>query len=325
MERRTFLAGSAGLLAVPLAAAAQPSGKVAQVGILAGGGVSFDAGFQAFRQKLRELGYVEGRTVALVVRNAEGRAERYSELATELVQLRVDVIVVQGNAVLVALRRVDHRIPVVMAAIGNPVGAGFVASLSRPGGNVTGLSNMAEGLSAKWVQLLKEVAPTVKRVAVLRDPHNAAHDSMWTEIRGASRASAMTAVAWEARGSDEIERAFAATAPEHVGGLIVLPHPVAGANLKLIARLAAKQRLPAMYLTRDFPEAGGLISYGPNIADLWVRVAVFVDKILRGANPGDLPVEQPTRFELAINSKTAKALGLAIPQAVLARADEVIQ
>ncbi len=313
------------ILALPLAAQAQQAPKVARVGVFAGGGPGFQAGFEPFRQRLRELGYEEGRTLALEVRNAEGRAERYPELAAELVRLRVDVIVVQGNAALVALKQATQTSSIVMANIGDPVGAGFVASLPRPGGNVTGLSNMAEGVSAKWVELLKEVAPKATRLAVFWDPRNVAHKSMWGEIQGAGRALRVTPLVREVRGPDDIERAFSAMGTERIGALIILPHPVAGANLRQIVGLAAKHRLPAIYLTREFAEAGGLMSYGPNVADLWRRAATYVDKILKGVKPADLPVEQPTRFELVINQKTAKALGLTFPQTILIRADQVIE
>jgi putative ABC transport system substrate-binding protein len=233
--------------------------------------------------------------------------------------------VVQGNAALVALKQATRTIPIVMANIGDPVGAGFVASLPRPGGNITGLSNMAEGVSAKWVELLKEVAPRVTRVAVLWDPKNVAHASMWREIQAAGRALTMTPLAWEVRGPHEIERAFSAMGAERIGAVIILPHPVAGANLRQIVGLATKHGLPATYLNREFAQAGGLMTYGPNVADLWRRAADFVDKILKGATPAALPVNQPTKFELVINRKTATALGLAIPPSLLARADEIIQ
>ena len=312
-------------IAAPLAAHAQQAPRLTRVGVFAGGGPGFLAGFEPFRQGLRDLGYEEGRTIALEVRNAEGRSERYPELAAELARLRVDVIVVQGNAALAALKQATQTISIVMAIIGDPVGAGFVASLARPGGNVTGLSNMAEGVSAKWVELLKEVAPKATRLAVLWDPRNVAHGSMWREIQGAGRVLKVTPLAWEIRGPAEVERAFAAIETERIGALIVLPHPAAGANLRQIVDLAAKHRLPAMYLNREFVTMGGLMSYGPNVADLWRRAAGFVDKILKGAKPADLPVEQPTKFELVVNLKTARRLGLTIPPSLLQRADQIIE
>jgi putative ABC transport system substrate-binding protein len=325
VRRRQLLIAAGALLTAPLAPQAQQALKLARVGVLAGGGGSFNAGFDPFRRRLQELGYVEDRTITLVVRNAEGRAERYREFANELLQLRVDVIVVQGNAALAALKQATNTIPIVMANIGDPVGAGFVASLAKPGGNITGLSNMAEGVSAKWVELLKEVSPKATRLAVLWDPRNVAHASMWREIQVAGEALRVTPFAWEVRGPDEIERAFSAMGTERIGALIVLPHPVAGENRRLIAGLASKHRLASIYPFSEFAEAGGLMTYGPTNDDLWRRAAEFVDKILKGAKPSDLPVAQPSRFELVINVKTAKALGLTIPQPVLLRADRIIE
>jgi putative ABC transport system substrate-binding protein len=298
---------------------------MARVGVLAGGGPTFQPGLEAFRQRLRELGYEEGRTIALEIRNAEGRDERYLEFAAELVRLRVDVIVAQGNPAVVALKRATQTTPIVMAVVGDPVGSGFVASLPRPGGNITGLSNMAEGISTKWVELLKEAAPKATRFGVLMVPATAAHTSMWEEIQRAGRALRVMTKAWEVRGSEDIDRAFAAMGPEGVGALIVLPHPVTSVNQRQILGLLIKHRLPAIRMFQDFPEAGGLMSYGPKIANLWRDAARFVDKILKGAKPADLPVEQPMRFELVVNMKTARALGLALPPTIMVRADQVIE
>lgn len=326
-RRRKFLLAAGALLSAPLAAQTQQASRLARIGVLAGGGAVFLAGFESFRQRLRELGYVEGRTIVLVVRNAEGRAEGYSELAAELVRLRLDVIVVQGNRALVALKQATQTIPIVMAQIGDPVGNGFVSSLAKPGGNITGLANMVEGISAKWVELLKEVVPHGAHLGVLwdPDPRNAAHASMWREIQMAGRALSVTPRAREARDPDEIERAFSAMNIERPGALIVLPHPPAAANLRQIVGLTIKHRLPAIYAYSEFAELGGLMTYGPNIIDLWRRAAEYVDKILKGAKPADLPVAQPTRFELVINMKTAKALGFKIPRSILLRADRVIE
>ena len=323
-HRRTFITTLAAVLAAPFFADAQQARNVPRVPILAGGGAGFSAGFEPFRQRLRELGYVEDQTIVLVVRNAEGRADRYAELANDVVRLRPDVIVVQGNAALAALRQVTRTLPIVMANIGDPVGAGFVTSLARPGGNITGLSNMAEGISAKWVELLKEVTPKATRVAVLRDPRNVAHTSMWNEIERAGRAVGVVPVAWDAASANDMDRVIGA-ARRDVGALIILPQPAASANPRHTISLAAKHRLPTISLTRAFPEAGGLMSYGPSVADLWRRAAEFVDKILKGAKPADLPVDQPTRLELVINLNTAKALGLTIPPSVLLRADHLIK
>lgn len=308
----------------PAAVHAQPVPKTARIGVLAGGGSGFQTGIGPFRQRLRELGYVDGRNLVLEIRNAEGRPDRYPALAAELVRLDVDVIVVQGNAVLVALRKATQTIPIVMAMIGDPVGAGFVASLARPGGNVTGLSNMAEGISGRWVQLLKEAAPGTTHVGVLWDPGNRAHARMWTSIQEAGRTLGVRTAVFSVRGPDAIARAFSAMATERVGGVIVLPDPALGANLKQIADLTGTHRLPAIYAFREFPLAGGLMSYGPSIADNWRRAAEYADRILKGADPAELPVGQPLEFELAVNRKAATALGLALPTSLLLRADEVI-
>ena len=318
------LLGVLALHATLVAAQTPQAPRGARVGVLAGGGDLFRAGLESFRQRLRELGYTEDQNLALFVRAAENRAERFPELAAELVQLKVDVIVVQGNAALTALKPASPTIPIVMAQVGDPVGSGFVASLARPGGNITGLSNMAEGVAHKWVELLKEVAPRATRLAVLWDPRIAVHTKMWSEVQDAGRALKVTPLAWEARGADDIERAFAAMAGEKVGGVISLPYPVAGQHRRLIVDLAMKHRLPSVYPFREFAEAGCLMTYGPSNADLYRRAADYVDKILKGARPADLPVEQPTKFELIINRKTAKALAVTIPPSLLARADEII-
>jgi len=310
---------------VPLVARAQPAQKVVRIGVLAGGGSGFQTGLEPFRQRLRELGYIEGTNLALEVRNAKGRADHYPALATELVRLNVDVIVVQGNAALVALRKETQSVPIVMAMIGDPVGAGFVKSLGRPGGNITGLSNQAEGVSGKWVQLLKEAAPGTTSVGVFWDSKNAAHAKMWGEIQEAGQALGVSLVARDVRGPDAIAGAFLALVADKVRAVIILPDPAFGTNLRKIAGLAAGHRLPAIYVFREFPLAGGLMSYGPSIADNWRHAAEYADKIVRGLKPGDLPVAQPRKFELVINRKTATALGLTIPQSLLQLADEVIE
>lgn len=310
--------------AAPAAAQAPQAPRVARVGVLAGGGDLFRAGFESFRQRMRELGYTEDQNLALFVRTAENRAEHYPELAAELVQLKVDVIVVGGNPALAALKQATPTIPIVMAQVGDPVGSGFVASLARPGANITGLSNMAEGVAHKWVELLKEVAPKATRLAVLWDPRIVAHTKVWSEIQEAGRALKLTPLAWVARGADDIERAFAAMAAERVGGVLSLPYPVAGQHRQLIVDLAMKHRLPSVYPFREFAEAGFLMTYGASNVDLYRRAAGYVDKILKGARPADLPVEQPTKFELIINRKTATALAVTIPPSLLARADEII-
>lgn len=309
----------------PATLQAQPAPKVVRIGVFAGGGSGLRTGFEPFRQRLRALGYVEGKNLALEVRNAEGRADRYPALAAELVGLEVDVIVVQGNAALVALRKETQSVPIVMAMIGDPVGAGFVQSLARPGGNITGLSNQAEGVSGKWVQLLKEVAPGTTRVGVFWDSNNAAHAKMWGAIQEAARALGVSPVAKDVRGPDDIANAFSALIADKVGALIILPDPAFGANLRQIAALAAKNRMPAIYGFRAFPVAGGLMSYGPSIADNWRRAAEYADKIVKGIKPADLPVGQPLKFDLVVNRKTERVLGLTLPPSILLRADEIVE
>jgi putative ABC transport system substrate-binding protein len=271
-----------------------------------------------------ELGYVEDQTLTLFVRPLRS-SRALSELAAELVQLRVDVILAQGNSALTALKQATPTIPIVMAQVGDPVGSGFVASLARPGGNITGLSNMAEGVSGKWVELLKEMSPKTTRLAVLWDPRLGAHAAMWKGIEVAGQALNVTPLAWEVRAPDDIERAFSAMGTERIGAVVILPYPVAGQNRRLIVDLAAKHRLPAIYAFREFAEAGCLMTYGPNNAELYRRAANYVDRILKGAKPAELPVEQPTTFELIINLRTAKALGLTVPSSLLLRADQVIE
>ncbi len=325
--RAVFLA-FASMLAVsapPVAAQAPAGSKVVRIGVLAGGGSAFRIGFEPFRQRLRELGYVDGENLVLEVRNAEGRAERYPAFAAELVRLKVDLIVVQGNAALVALRQETQTLPIVMTMIGDPVAAGFVASLARPGGNITGLSNMAEDISAKWVELLRQASPAAARMGVLWDQTNAAHMKMWRAIQSAGEALGVSTVAKDARGPDAIAGAFAAMAADKVDAVIILPDPAFGANLGQIASLAARHRMPSISVFPEFPLAGGLMSYGPSFAHNWIRAADYVDKIVKGAKPADLPVGQPLKFELIVNRKTEKALGLVMPPAVLLRADEILQ
>jgi putative ABC transport system substrate-binding protein len=300
------------------------SAKALRVGVLAGGGPAFENGFPSFRQRLRELGYQEGKGLVIEVRNAQGRSERYAPLSAELVGLKVDVIVVQGNAALFALKQATQTIPIVMANIGDPVGAGFVTSLTRPGGNITGVSNMAEGVSAKWLQLLKEAAPRITSVGVLWDPKNVAHGTMWKEAEDASRALAVTLQAVPMRGRDDLAGVASAITTQKVGALIILPHPAAGANLQRLAELVAEHHLPAVYLNPEFAAMGGLMSYGPSSVELWRRSAEYVDRIARGAKAADLPVDQPTKFALVINRKAATALGLTLPASLLARAEEIL-
>jgi putative ABC transport system substrate-binding protein len=312
----------------PLAAQGQPPEKVHRVGYLSPGAPS-DPGrqrrFEAFRQGLRELGYVEGQNIAIESRWAEGRYERYFALAADLVRLKVDVIVAVGGRATQDAQQATRTIPIVMSVVIDPLGSGLVASLARPGGNVTGLTIMASDLVGKQFEVLKEVVPKVSRVALLWNPANPGSAPQLREAEAAARALGVRLQALEARTPQEIDSAFAAMTRERAGALVVLGDAIFLNQRKQLAELAAKKHLPAVYTLREHADAGGLMSYGANPLDLERRAATFVDKILKGAKPADLPVEQPTKFELVINLKTAKALGLTIPQSLLVRADQVIQ
>jgi putative ABC transport system substrate-binding protein len=326
MDRRTFLAGTgAVLLAAPLAAEAQQQAKVWRIGYLGYAYPSQARDLDAFRERLRDLGYVERKNLVIEARSAGSSFERLPALAAELVSLKLDVIAAIGNRTIVALMRATQTIPIVMISGGDPVGTGLVSSLAHPGGNVTGLSNLAEGLSAKWLELLTETAPGITRVGVLMEPAGSAHATFLREIKTAGQRTGIAVFGLEAQGRDDIERAFAALTRERAQGLIVLPNPITLTHQTQIVELAAKNRIRAMYPYGEFTQSGGLMTYSTNRTDLYRRSATFVDKILKGAKPGDLPVEQPTKFELIINLKTAKALGLTIPPSLLGRADELIQ
>ena len=319
MDRRTFLAGTgAVLLAVPLVAEAQQAPKVFKVGELHPG-----IGSGERLAALREVGYVEGQNLVVERRHAEGRLDRLPVLATELVDLKPDVILATGEEAIRAAKNATKVIPIVMAFSENPVGKGLVASLARPGGNVTGVSLVAAGtMAAKRVEVFKEAVPRARRIALLSWPGMEA--AQVKEAEQAARVLKIETVLVEVRNGD-YEGAFSTLAAERADALFVLSNPILNRDRKRIIALAARHRLPAIYEWRESAEDGGLLAYGAKIRELNRRVAAYVDKILKGAKPGDLPVEQPTTFELVINLKTAKALGLTIPPSLLARADEVIQ
>jgi putative ABC transport system substrate-binding protein len=313
-------------LFVPLAAQAQQAGKVPRIGFLGSTSPSdASARLDAFRQGLRELGWAEGKNIVIEYRWAEGRQERFTDLAAELVRLKVDVIIAPISAAALAAKNATTTIPVVMLVVGDPVRLGVVASLARPGGNITGLTSVGDELFPKQLELLKEAVPRVSRVAVLWNPANPSHGPSLKSIEVAARSLGMEPQLQKARGPDEFDSAFAAMTRARAGALLVLSDTMFNLHRTRIADLALKARLPAMYGLREQVEAGGLVAYAANYADLFRRGAIYVDKILKGAKPGDLPVEQPTKFELVINLKTAKALGLTIPQSLLLRADELIQ
>jgi ABC-type uncharacterized transport system substrate-binding protein len=328
MNRRTFLCGlTLGTLSAPVAAEAQQPGQMPRVGYISPGSSSDSfrqRRFEAFRQGLRELGYVEGRNIALEPRWAEGEYARYPALAADLVRLKAHVIVAVGGTATKAAQQVTKTTPIVMSVVIDPLGSGLVASLARPGGNVTGITVMASDIVGKQLELLKQAVPEVSRVALLSNPANPGSVPQLREAEAAARVLGVRLQVLEARDPKEIDRAFGAMTRERAGALVVLPDAIFGNQGKQIADLAAKSRLPSICGIPEYGEAGGLIVYGANNLDLERRAATFVDRILKGAKPGDLPVEQPTKFELVINLKTAKSLGITIPPSVLARADQVI-
>jgi len=330
VDRRAFIAAvTGGLLAAPLVAEAQPAGKIARIGYLATNlRGSPPASHEAFLEALRGLGYVEGRNVVIEYRDAEGKDERLAALAAELVALNVDVIVAAaGTLAAVAARKATRTLPIVFIAVGAPVTSGLVTGLARPGGNATGLSAVSPDLASKWLELLKQAVPGVSRVAFLRQPGalGDADKDVLKQAEVAARALGVRFQLVEARGTADFDGVFSELTNARAGGLVVLSTPMFSSERTRLVDLAARHRLPTMFPFRSYVDAGGLMSYGPNVADLFRRAATFVDKILKGAKPVDLPVEQPTKFELVINLKTAKALGLTIPQSLLQRADQVIE
>jgi putative ABC transport system substrate-binding protein len=315
------------LMLAPLAVEAQQSGRIPRIGYLSSGSVASDeARFAAFRQGLQELGYVEGKSIVIQQRYAAGQPERLPQLAEELVRLQVDVLVVYGGAqgVFIA-KKATSSIPIVFTVVADPVGEGVVASLARPGGNVTGLSDLHADLITKRLQLFKELVPSASRIAVLSNSANPGHSRQLKDIAAAAPAFGLTLLSLPIAGADEIDRAFMAMREQRTDGLLILGDPILGAQRGRIAGLAAKSRLPAVFTTREAAEAGGLMSYGTVFPELWRRAATYVHKILKGAKPADLPVEQPTKFELVINLRTAKAVGLTIPSSLLQRADHIIE
>jgi putative ABC transport system substrate-binding protein len=314
------------LIVVPLTA--EPQQALTKVGYLSPGSVSAPrraALLGAFREGMHDLGYIEGKNLVIEVRFDQGHYERLSALATELVRLKVDIIVAYSTPASQAAQHATMSIPIAMSTVVDPVRTGLVAGLGHPGGNVTGLSLMAPEMVGKQVQLLRDLLPRVSRIAVLGNPANASIRPQLREAEAAAHALGLRLQLLEAREPDDLDRAFAAMTREHAGGLIVLVDGILADSRTRIARLAAKAHLPAVYGIRDLVEAGGLMFYGANPVELNRRAANFVDKILKGTKPADLPVEQATKFELVINLKTANALGLTIPQTLLLRADQVIE
>ena len=326
MKRKLlWLALSALLFGRCFSAEAQDQKKITRIGILAGGSASSDSTrIQAFVQALRELDWVEGQNTMIEYRYGEGKLDRLNKLAAELIASRVDVIVAHAPAAVRAAMSESSTIPVVMAHGGDPVAQGFVASLARPEGNVTGVSNFSAELSGKRLELLKEAFPKVSRVAVIWNPDAPGPTLGFKELEIAAKVVEVPLESLQVRGPKDFERAFRA-AREHAGSLVVIQDVVTVTHLKQIVKLAAKNRIPAIYMEREWAEAGGLMSYGVNQPNLQRRAAIYVDKILKGTKPANLPVEQPTKFELVINLKAAKQIGLTIPPNILARADTVIR
>ena len=326
MRRREFvtlLGGAA--VAYPLAARAQPAGRLYRIGFLWDSPTVFPEAMTAFRDELRKLGYVEGRTIAIEYRWAEGKPERMLEMAKELVGLKVDIIIAPSSIYTGAAKAATSDIPIIFFSHADPLGSGHVASLARPGGNVTGISLMMTETNVKLLELLKESVPGLTRVAVVWDPATPSHGPGLRAVEIAARTLGLRCQALAVRGPAEYDEAFAAMTRESADAVLVLSTPVYTAGAKRLAELAISHKLPSMFGPSEHAEAGGFMSFGPDRADLWRRGAIYVDKVLKGAKPADLPVEQPTKFGLVINIRTAKALGLTIPESFLLRADKVIE
>ena len=324
MRRRDFITLIGGAAAWPFASRAQQAGKVYRIGLLEPTPATQNAtNLDALREGLRKLGYVEGQNLVIEYRSADGRAERFPDLASELVRLKVDVMVTRGTPAVQAAQKASGTIPVVMAAMGAPFLV--AASLAQPGGNVTGLSTFSQELIGKRIELLKELVPNLSRLALVHNIGNPMGPPEWEEAKAAARSLGLEVILFDVRDKEDLHRAFQRAVQERVDALVVGADGLTQVQQQTIVDLAAQSRLPAIHPSRDFVEIGGLIAYAVSYPDLYRRAASLVDKILKGAKPADVPLEQPTRFELVINLKTAKALGLTVPPSLLARADEVIE
>lgn len=325
-RRRLLITLALGTLPVAPPCWAQPPGKVWRIGVLETQSMAMNAvNLDAFHRGLRELGYVEGKNLLIEYRSADGRPERFVELANEVVRSKVDVIVTRGTPATQAAKNATGIIPIVATAISDPVRTGLVKSLARPGGNVTGLEPFASELGPKRVELLRETIPGITRIGVLGDMTNAAVPPFWKEIESTARSLGIEAQLLDVRKPEDLGPAFEFAIRQRAGALVVAIDALVHVNRTAIVALAAKHRLPAIYAGKDFVDAGGLMSYGVNYPQLYYRTATYVDKIFKGAKPGDLPIEQPTKLELVINLRTAKALGVTIPPTLRLRADEVIE
>ena len=327
MDRRTFVGTIAcSLLALPLVAVAQQEGRIWRIGVLwPGPALPPNSRIEAFRRGLRELGYVEGRNVEMVYRYAEGDYARLPALAADLVRLKVDVILGAGAPAVSAAQKATTTIPIVIGTAGDPVGTGFARSLARPGGNITGLSDLSSDLGSKLLDLLIGTVPRLSRVGVLTNPGNSSHGTILVSIQSAASSMGVTIVHVTARSADEINGALSKLAQEKVGAVIATADPLFNVHTHQIAKSAVRLRLPTISGYLPFAEDGGMMSYGPDFAENFRRAATYVDKILKGANPGDLPIEQVTKVSLMVNLKTAQSLGVTVPQSILLRADRVIE
>jgi putative tryptophan/tyrosine transport system substrate-binding protein len=327
MKRREFITLLGGMtVAWPLAGHAQEATRIWRIGILeiiASG--SNAENFNAFRQGLKELGYVEGQNLIIEYRSADGDNKRFPDLAAELVLLKVDLIVTRKTVAALAAKKATETIPIVMAACGDPLGFGLVASLARPGGNITGLSSVTGELTGKRVELLKDMIPTITRISAVYNMTNPIHVFEWSETEKAAGSLKIQPRLLDVRKSEDIELAFNTARDQHADAMIIGGDTLTQTNQALIVELAASHQLPAIYVWREFVDAGGLFFYGPSYPDLYRRAATYADKVLKGAKPADLPIQQPTKFEMVINLKTAKMLGLKVPPSLLDRADEVIE
>ena len=327
-RRKLLIALCASVLGAPFPAIPQPAAKVRRIGYMDPAPANDPGGAlwrEAFVQGLRELGWIPGRNIEVEYRQASGGPDQFAAAAAEMSRLNVSVIVTAGEPLVLATQKANPATPIVMAAVGDPVGAGFAKTLARPGGTVTGMSTLVTGMIGKWLELLREIAPRATRMAVIRNLDNPTHNKLWSDAEAGAAKLGVSVLSLGYRVPGEIEALLADALRKKTAALLVLPDPIVIGRLAALAEFAQRNRLPSMYLFREYILQGGLISYGPSRRANYRRAATFVDKILRGADPGELPIEQAREFELVINLKTAKTLGLKVPQSVLLRATEVIE
>jgi len=325
MRRREFIGLLGAAAALPLAARAQQAGNVRRIGILDTTTRELNKDIAALFKGLRTFGYVEGQNLIVEYRSADGRNERLPDMVSELLRLNLDLIVVRGTPEIIAIKNANSKIPIVMSAVVDPIGLGLAASLNHPGGNITGMSSMVTELEAKRLEILREIVPAMKRMALLGDFRNSAVAMQWDEVQTAARSLALEVERFDVRSGEDISRAFEEAIGDHVDAIRIGVDGTTRPNRGLIIELASKYKLPAIYAAREFAIDGGLIAFAADYADLYLRAATIVDKVLKGANPAEIPVEQPTKFDLVVNLKTANSLGLTIPYVLVARADEVIE